>query len=65
MRIGTMEAGRLSALVFRPDNQIVDTTLGLDEIQVEIKAVGINMVVCTSPVLCHLVPLSINSANRE
>lgn len=66
VRVGTTDAGRLSALVFRPDHQIIDTTLGPDEVQVDIKAVGMNMVVCTSPVLCHLLPLlSINSANRE
>ncbi|PGH13223.1 hypothetical protein AJ79_03781 [Helicocarpus griseus UAMH5409] len=44
VKIGTTDAGRLSALVFRPDHQVTSTALGSTEVQVEVSAVGMNMV---------------------
>ncbi|KAF5865927.1 hypothetical protein ETB97_001503 [Aspergillus alliaceus] len=44
VRIGTTDAGRLSALVFRPDHEVLNLPLNAHEIQVDVRAVGMNMV---------------------
>ncbi|KAE8154714.1 hypothetical protein BDV25DRAFT_135634 [Aspergillus avenaceus] len=43
-RIGTTDPGRLSALVFRPDHRILESPLNAYEVQVDVRAVGMNMV---------------------
>jgi NADPH:quinone reductase-like Zn-dependent oxidoreductase/NAD(P)-dependent dehydrogenase (short-subunit alcohol dehydrogenase family) len=44
VQISTTDPGRLSALVFRPDHQLLEAPLKPGEVQVEVKAVGMNMV---------------------
>ena len=45
VQISTTDPGRLSALVFRPDHQILEAPLEPGEVQIGVKAVGMNMVV--------------------
>jgi hypothetical protein len=45
VQISTTDPGRLSALVFRPDHQVLEAPLEPGEVQIGVKAVGMNMVV--------------------